>query len=274
MPNYFPLPWQTGKDIYQFRDNADPTGSLDAPLEHFPICYTWTKAQAEKLVREATSDRCPTGIIRPTNGVYGSGVEQSSSLTWDYLRRSGGPTWMYEVVGPFVASQNVSIGHLLLEKALLERKPGVAGAAYAITDPNPPIRYRDLYLALSTLAHPSTPVHFPEIPFIPIYLFSLLVEQYKILRHKYVPSLPPLSGDLAYLLPGVFKVCTTHMVFPATRAEKEIGYRGAYTTLQGVCESVLDWNRKVEAKARKGKEEEVSLRHRAHVPSLPCLTGS
>ena len=94
VPDYFPLPWQTGKDVFQFRENADPLGPLDAPLETFPICYTWTKAQAEKLVREATSDSCPTGIIRPTNGVYGTGIDQSSSLTWDYLRRGGGPTWL------------------------------------------------------------------------------------------------------------------------------------------------------------------------------------
>lgn len=257
VPTYFPIPFTTGKDIYQFRENADPPVSLGAPLEEFPICYTWTKAQAEKLVREATSDRCPTGIIRPTNGVYGSGIEQSSSLTWDYLRRGGGPTWLKEVVGPFVASQNVSIGHLAMEKALLEKKPGVAGSGYCLTDPNPPIRYGDLYLALSTLAHPSTPVNFPTVPFILMYLLSLLVEQYKILRLDFFPSLPPLTGDFAYLLPGVFKVCTTHMVFPGTKAEKELGYRGAYTTLDGVCEVMVEWNQKAEAKANKGKKDEV-----------------
>lgn len=259
VPDYFPLPWKQGKDVYQFRDNADPPVSLDAPPEAFPICYTWTKAQAEKIVREATSDECPTGIIRPTNGVYGTGVEQSSSLTWEYLHRGGGPTWLYEVVGPFVCSQNVSIGHLALEKALLDKKPGVAGSAYAVTDPNPPIHYGDLYLALSSLAHPSTPVKFPKVPFIPIYLISLLVEQYSILRHAYLPSLPPLTGDLKYMQPGVFKVCTTHMVFPDTRAQKEIGYRAAYSTMDGIVDCVLDWNRKVEAKARKGKEDEVSI---------------
>lgn len=276
VPNYFPLPWQTGKDVFQFRENADPLGPLDAPLETFPICYTWTKAQAEKLVREATSDSCPTGIIRPTNGVYGTGIDQSSSLTWDYLRRGGGPTWLnskpilslyrqsstkdgLDVVAPFVASQNVSIAHMDLEKALLETKPGVAGSAYCITDPNPPIRYKDLYVALSSLAHPSTPVAFPQVPFLPMYLLSLVFEQYKLFRHNFMPSLPPLSGDLAYFLPGVFKVCTAHMVFTGTRAEKEIGYRGAYTTLDGFCECMVDWNRKAEAKARKGKEDEVSV---------------
>lgn len=260
VPNYFPLPFQTGKDIYQYSDNADPPVSLDAPPEKFPICYTWTKAQAEKLIRAATTPSCPTGIIRPTNGVYGSGVEQSSSLTWDYLRRGGGPTWLTETVQPFVHSANVSIGHLCLEKALLDNRPGVAGSAYCITDPNPPIRYGDLYAALSLLAHPSTPVTFPKVPFILLYLLSLVVEQYKILRHLYVPSLPPPPGDLFYLLPGLFKVCTAHMVFPGTRAEKEIGFVGAYTTLDGVCEAVLDWNRKIEEKLSQGKKEsEVSF---------------
>ena len=259
VPNYFPLPWQTGKDVFQFRENADPLGPLEAPLETFPICYTWTKAQAEKLVREATSDSCPTGIIRPTNGVYGTGIDQSSSLTWDYLRRGGGPTWLNEVVGPFVASQNVSIAHMDLEKALLEKKPGIAGSAYCITDPNPPIRYKDLYLVLSSLAHPSTPVTFPQVPFLPMYLLSLVFEQYKLFRHNFMPSLPPLSGDLAYFLPGIFKVCTAHMVFTGTKAEKEIDYKGAYTTLDGFCECMVDWNRKAEAKARKGKQDEVSV---------------
>lgn len=181
---------------------------------------------------------------------------------------------MYEVVGPFVASQNVSIAHLCLEKALLEKKPGVAGSGYCITDPNPPIRYGDLYLVLSSMAHPSTPVVFPRVPFIPMYLLSLVMEQYKLLRLKFIPSLPPLSGDLALLLPGVFQVCTAHMAFPGTKAEKEIGYRGAYTSLDGFCECVVDWNRKAEAKAREGKEGEVSCIigvHRLHTPADSTL---
>lgn len=180
-------------------------------------------------------------------------MEQISSITWSYLHQGGAPTWLNEVVQPFVSSQNVSIGHLALEKALLEKETGVSGSAYCITDPNPPVRYSDLYLSLSYLAHPSTPVKFPTVPFLPLYFISLLVERYKMLRHAYLPSLPPLSGDIALLQPGIFHVCTTHMVFPGTRAEKEIGYRGAYTTLDGMCQAMVDWNQKAAAKAKRAE---------------------
>ena len=205
----------------------------------------------------------PTGLIRPTNGVYGTGVHNSSSLTWDYLRRGGGPTWLTSVVQPFVNAQNVSIGHLAFEKALLDKKPGVAGKGYCVTDPNPPIIYRDLYLAMTTLAHPLARPKFPQVPFMPMYLLSHLVEWYKMFRHQYMPSLPPPKGDIALLQPGVFKVCTAHMVFPDNKAREEIDYRAAFGTLEGVALALVDWNRDVEAKAQqkieKGKGGEVKV---------------
>lgn len=273
-PSYFPWPWQRWpKNVYQFLPNAEPT-TLDAPLESFAACYAWTKAQAESMVRKANdpSSGFLTGAIRPAHAIYGHGVENPSSITWDYCRRGGSPSWIPHVVTHFVNAQNVSVGHLAYEDALVNRKNS-GGKAYCVTDPNPPLRYGQLYTVLKSLAHPLTPMNFPYVPHIIMLLAAYVVEAYVVFRLKYMPSLPPVEGDLSSLQPAMFQLCTLHIIYTDTAAQKEIGYRAPIQTLEGFTAAILDWNRKVEEKAQakidKGKGGEVHVQNGSTVPKGP-----
>jgi len=270
IPSYFPWPWQRWpKDIYQFLPNADPT-SPDLPLGSYGTCYAWSKAQAEKLVRLANNDEFRTGVIRPGHGIYGHGVENPNSLTWQYLSRGGSPTWLYNVVAHFVSAENVSIGHLAFEDALLKKDSRVGGNAYCVLDPNPPIIYADLYRALLILAHPATPIKFPKVPHIVMLFMAYGLEQYHLLRNKFLPSLPALSKDLTFLQPAVFNVSALHIVYTDTAAQNDIGYRAPISTLEGFALAMREWNEKVEAKA-KSKSDAVSDMHEDRVVPQPPM---
>ncbi len=273
-PTYFPWPWQRlPSNIWQLIPNAEPA-TLDGPLEAYGSCYAWSKARAEKLVRQANDPKADflTGAIRPGHAIYGHGVENASSITFDYLRRGGSPSWIRYVVANFVNCQNVSIGHLAYEDALINgTNPG--GKGYCVTDPNPPIQYGFLYQTLETLAHPLTPIAFPYIPHMAMLLPSYVFEAYRLLQHRYLSFLPKIAGDLAYIQPAMFNMCTLHTVYTDTAAQEEIGYRAPIRTLEGFALAVLDWNQKVEEKANtkieQGRGEEVEVQHGTSMPKAP-----
>lgn len=273
-PSYFPWPWQRWpQNIYQFIPNAEPA-DLDAPLESFAACYAWSKAQAENMVRKANDPTSGflTGTIRPAHAIYGHGVENPSSITWDYCRRGGSPSWIYHVVTHFVNAQNVSVGHLAYEDALIKQK-NVGGKGYCVTDPNPPMRYRQLYEVITMLAHPLTPMSFPYLPHMMMLLPAYIIEAYVVFRQKYLPSLPAVTGDLLALQPAMFQLCTLHIIYTDTAAQNEIGYRAPIKTMEGFAAAMVDWNRKVEEKAKakidQGKGGEMHVQNGSPVPKAP-----
>lgn len=91
-------------------------------------------------------------------------------------------------------------------------------------------------------------------------LLSYLVEFYTLLPFR-VPSslaklIPPLSGDIKHLQPGLFSICT-HLVADNADAglavhDGGLGYRGVLTTLEGMCQELVDWNREQEEHATQG----------------------
>lgn len=85
-------------------------------------------------------------------------------------------------------------------------------------------------------------------------LVSHLVEWYVLLRHFYIPWLPPVTGDLVRLQPAVFSISNPHAVIDDSRARKApeeggLGYDPPLTSLEGVCRELLHWN---ELAAEKG----------------------
>lgn len=275
-PTYWPLPWaRSAPGLLQILANADrKSGRLDDPLSTFAGCYSWSKAQAELAITEANSPTFRTGAIRPANGIYGHGVNNSSSLTWNYIRRGGSPTWIANVVAHFVNAQNVSIGHLAYENALISGKSR-GGKGYCVTDPNPPIIYGDLYFALTTLAHPTTPVKFPRVPHLLMLILAYILEAYDLIRARYLSFLPEMRGDLAMLRPSVFNVSAFAAIFTDDAAKSEIGYNPPINTLDGTLLALIDWNAKVEAdmkaKLESGKVDQVEVREPSSVPKPPKI---
>ncbi|KAL4949775.1 hypothetical protein BDW69DRAFT_69216 [Aspergillus filifer] len=259
-PDFWVAPWtKTPKNIVQVLSDA-----TEPPKEHdqFFGCYAISKFEAETVVRGADDPKSNfrTGCIRPANGVYGVGSETSATLISMYLRMGGGPTWLPHVIQNFVNAENVSIAHLAYEQRLIEHTaspdtlPNIGGQSFIVTDPNPAITFSDIYLALTTLA--TTPIRFPYVPPVPMYILSYLVEWYVLFRHFYAPFLPAVTGDLNRLQPSVFSISNPHLIIDDSRARESaekggLGYNPPLTTLNGVCKEVVHWNRLA---AEKGAE--------------------
>lgn len=171
-------------------------------------------------------------------------------------------------------AQNVSIGHLAYEDTLLnESKQDVGGRAYCCTDPNDPIQYCDLYRLLETLAHPKTPAQFFPVPPVILLVLAYIIEAYNLLRYHYLEFLPAVTGDVGTLMPAMFQMCTLHLLFDDSLAKKEIGYKPALTTLEGMCLQLVDWNAKVEKRLqeqfRTGKGVEIIQNDAKMIPKSP-----
>ncbi|KAK3899990.1 hypothetical protein C8A05DRAFT_17648, partial [Staphylotrichum tortipilum] len=123
-----------------------------------------------------------------------------------------------------------------------------SGRPFVITDPNPPIRYRDLYLLVQTLS--ATPFRTLALPPALMVLASYPVEWYTLVRARWAllgKVLPPLHGEVKHLQPGIFSICT-HLVASNGVAERGVeegglGFRGVVTTLEGMVQEVVEWNR-------------------------------
>lgn len=150
------------------------------------------------------------------------------------------------------------LAHLCFEQRLIELThepslPDIGGRAFFVTDPNPPVRFSDVYQLLQNLS--VTKIRFSIIPPIALFPFSHLVEWYDLLTF-YVPSLPKLQYPLVFLQPALFGVGSVHTVIDdrfarAKPADGGLGYHPPVDTMRGLCFQVSEWNKNVERE--KGK---------------------
>lgn len=109
-------------------------------------------------------------------------------------------------------------------------------------------------------------------------LLAYAVEFYNLLPARLpllAKVLPKLPGDVSYLEPGLFSICT-HLYGSIEEASKSValgglGYRGIVTTLEGMCQELLDWNREQEEHAREasrlaGANGQPLANGKAHAP--------
>ena len=179
--------------------------------------------------------------------------------------------WVSHIVQSFVHGANVAVAHLHHEAALASapaQSAQCAGRPFVVTDPNPPITYRDLYSVVKTLS--VHPFHTVPVPPVLILLLSHAVELYADLSHWFPflgKILPELRGDIRLLKPGLFSI-TTHLIASDAEARKPVsegglGYAGLLTTLEGMALEVLEWNEEhrggADAKTRKAYTTSVSL---------------
>lgn len=159
--------------------------------------------------------------------------------------------WTSHITQSFVHGINAAIAHLDFEAILASpesSKLPQAGRPFVVTDPNPPIIYSDLYLLIKTLAI----THFRIFPLqpMPMVLISYVIEAYSLLRIKWPLTrwiLPPVVGDVKHLKPALFSICT-HLVASNDAVSQSVksgglGYTGALTTLEGMTQELVEWNR-------------------------------
>ncbi|KAF2225656.1 hypothetical protein BDZ85DRAFT_231583 [Elsinoe ampelina] len=240
-------PWAAQlPNFWQLLDEQDFFKPLVPRCELFSN-YAISKAVAERLVCDENSDSFRTGTIRPANGIYGHPVDNTLGVP---LAKSVLPTWVPHIVQSFVHAANISVAHLHHEAVLATKDASApqTGRPFVITDPNPPIRYQDMYTAIETLSR--FPFRCLYLPPGLMFALSYLVEFYTLLPHR-LPLLkhilPVINGDLKHLQPGLFSICT-HAVGIDTEARKPVeegglGYEGLITTLDGMALEILEWNR-------------------------------
>jgi hypothetical protein len=161
----------------------------------------------------------------------------------------------------------VALAHLDFEAVLSSPASALspqAGRPFVITDPNPPIVYEDMHSLVETLA--VTPSRVLPLPPILLVLLSYPVEWYSLVLAKYAALgrvLPPLTGDVKHMKPAIFSICT-HLVGSNAVAEQPVskgglGYRGVLTTLEGMVQEVIEWNRDHQGAAGARKEYQTSV---------------
>lgn len=156
--------------------------------------------------------------------------------------------WIPHIVQNFVHGANVAIAHLHHEAALARKHCPQSGRPFVVTDPNPPITYRDLYNAVKVLSLHS--FYVVVLPPVLVLLISHVIEWYNLLPYRYPLMkriIPVIKSDAKYLQPGLFSICT-HLVMSDADARKSVedgglGYKGVLTTLEGMTLEVLEWNR-------------------------------
>lgn len=174
---------------------------------------------------------------------------------------------MPEVIQSFLHGLNCSVAHLEFEAVLAGPRTASlpqAGRPFTVTDPNPPIRFRDLWFMLKTLS--VTPFHTFRLVPVVVLLLSYAVEWYCLLplRHPRFLGriLPRLGGYLQHLKPPLFSI-TTHLVASNGDASKPVsegglGYKGLVTTMDGMVQEVLEWNLEHEGVDRCNRRKYIS----------------
>jgi hypothetical protein len=209
-----------------------------------------SKAEAERAVCAANQDGFRTGTIRPGNPIYG---QKTDPVIGIMLRMGDNVTWIPHVVQHFVNSRNVALSHLQFEAALARKDapmPACAGRTFNVTDLGPPIAFADIYEAGEHLS--ATRVRTKHQSPLALLLVAYAIETWCLLLAR-LPFLTSVfgwrepAGPVHMLQPAVFSV-SIHTIIDDSAARKSIaeggfGYQGGCTTIEGVCEQILEWNR-------------------------------
>jgi hypothetical protein len=127
--------------------------------------------------------------------------------------------------------------------------PRCAGRTFIVTDLGPPITFADAYAAMAELS--VTPTSVTIVQALPLLLMAHIVEAWCLLLARF-PFLTKWlgwrepSGQVHFLQPSVFSV-SIHTIVDDSLARKPveqggIGYKGVCTTLEGVCQQLVEWN--------------------------------
>jgi hypothetical protein len=162
-----------------------------------------------------------------------------------------------------VSASNVVLAHLLYERRLItlekpSKLPDIGGRFFNVTDPNPAIRFQDLYLTLEQNAD-SKP-KFTLVPPLPFFLMSYLIEVYDRAVYFFT-ILPELPQPLCMLTPALFGASNVHAVIDDSVARKApeeggLGYRAPMTTADGLCTQVLEFNRTLKETGKDALDDE------------------
>jgi hypothetical protein len=165
------------------------------------------------------------------------------------------------MVQSFNYVENCSLAHLCYEERLLEisnggANPDISGRAFTVTDPGPPLTYGDVYKVVETL---DDETFFPRLSPTAMLLVAQILEFIYLTRYFLDSSssrllralsclFPNITGDIVNLQPSLFSLTQLHLIFDDSQARLSpakggLGYRGAFTTLEGICKTVEEYHK-------------------------------
>ena len=259
-------PWESEPKFFS-QVLRDDTKESTRPHHTFFSNYAYTKMIGETRVLAADKSSgaggktLRTGVIRPSNGVYGVGGDQLVEM---YLRDPNTHvTWVSNNIQPFISVENCSLAHLCYEQRLVElghggRNPDIGGRPFVVTDAGPPISYSDCYRTVEVLVDGNVKFHILSPSW--MLLLAHVIQAYYLATHFLSQSpnallraagafLPKLSSLMANLQPSLWNITSVHLVADSSNARARpeaggLGYEPLWTSLEGMCQLILEYQSK------------------------------
>ncbi|KAF5390106.1 hypothetical protein D9757_003849 [Collybiopsis confluens] len=263
------FPWveKEPRNFVQVLGDQEPS-ELPSTLDGFTCCYSFTKLEAETMVRKAdksfsgsketTARTLRTGCLRPVNAIYGPGAD-----LYEFMLKNGHDNYSFfpNIITSNIYVENCSLAHLCYEQRLIElttttsttTPPDIGGQMFTVTDSEQPIFWSDIYDAISHFTNNKcrNKVLKPTL----LIVAAIVIEQYYLLRYRLSSSrfpplafigtriLPPLSGNLQSLQPSVTMLAHTHLFMDDSRARLSpgkggLGYKASWSALEGLYKTI------------------------------------
>jgi len=260
---FFLAPWES-EPKYFTQVLQDGGKETTRPHHEFFSNYGYTKMIGETRVLAADKSSgaggkaLRTGALRPGNGIYGVGGDQIVEL---YLNDPDTRmTWIPNIVQHFIAAENCSLAHLCYEQRLVElgrggKNPDIGGKSFIVTDAGPPIPYSDCYRTIEVLTEGT--VKFRILSSSLMLIFAHVLQAYHLTTHFLSQSsnvllraagafLPKLSTPIIHLQPPMWELTNVHLIFDSSNARARpesggLGYEPLWTSLEGMCQVLLDY---------------------------------
>ena len=232
-----------GRDVTE-KPPMDESSPLVGPTTS-PNHYGWSKVQAEHAVLNANGSAgatkgllgarrtLATGAIRPCSGIFGP---EDRFMTQRWLDAGQTDIIIPWVTIDYIYVENVVWGHLLLEKALLDRPAKCGGQAFCVTN-GEPVMGQDFHKALAYWCERVTGrKHLVKnLPYAPIAAMCYVVEAFERLTRTRV------GGDVGNLTPAMLATATVSYTFSHAKAARELGYEPLYTLDEALHRTVRQW---------------------------------
>jgi len=199
--------------------------------------YGYTKAEAEKLVRQAnTNDQLRTVSIRPCSGIFGP---RDGLITQNAISNNQNIVLFKDSIQDYVYVDNVVFGHLLAEAKLRKNdsdcdQNNIAGEAFCISN-NEPLKHGEFWNRFQYY-RPELKVTY--VPPLVSWTIAYIVETLQYISNGALVQ----DKELSLMTPPMLYVASTDFVFRIDKARRLLDYEPIYTVDQGIQRVVWEDN--------------------------------
>jgi len=257
-------PWESEPKLFTqlLRDGGNES---TWPHHTFFSNYAYTKIIGETRVLDADKSSgaggktLRTGAIRPGDGIYGVGGDRF--IEYHLKNPDTRISWISTTLHHFISVENCSLAHLCYEQRLVELEhgggnPDVGGRSFIVTDAGPPISFGNCYGTIEVLGNVRFRVLSPSL----MLLLAHIIQMYYLATHFLLQSrnvllrevgdfLPRIPHRIIDLQPSIWNTASRHIIIDSSNArahpqEGGLGYEPFGTSLEGICQLVLDYQSK------------------------------